>query len=622
MLRNHCLVAFVFWLVLLVNVAGAKQWALLIGVEQYDTLRHLNYAVDDVEAVRTQLLQLGFPARQVILLHSEAASRSLKPERANIEREFTRLLSKVQKDDLIVIAFSGHGVHLNSVGGKPGGSYFCPSDADLTAPAKTMIRLDDVFDELSRSSAKRRLILVDACRNIPIPRETSIIKRPVPQSVGSYRELLSGFVKDLGNVPKDIGLISSCQAGEFSYEDHSFQRGAFTHFIVQGLGGAAADQDGSVLVSDLFKYVAEQTTAHVETAFGRQQTPTFTSKSISSWAIGRLPKGVSIVPTENVVFEQALATELREEHVITRDGFVEITDHSLVTFPWLPDFNGLRISIAVRSKANPFSSSGIPAHLSRDVFVSFASDISAAVLFNLASLFSRESGIDIDPQNPFHFQRRKRFDVTDVSVQVYVNQVGIEIETEWKPSLGVTPRLAAIFKEDHKSFRRWSSIVQPPPQVGLDGYLRRDLVQRQGDVSYISNVERIAFPWSPSNIPRELRLRTEIPNHLLISKDNPDGILSRDNLIVMHSGLVFVFRNLFLAEEVLTSRRLPQGDVVFNVRDIGAETSIPMPYIEAIASVDEQGVMLRGTRAGQLLPLIKLSWEEFSGQVSFDEGVR
>jgi uncharacterized caspase-like protein len=71
------------------------------------------------------------------------------------------VLKVAREDDWVLVAFSGHGVHLD------GKSYFCPTDASLESPTTTMVPLDFICRQLEGSKARQKLLLVDACRNDP-----------------------------------------------------------------------------------------------------------------------------------------------------------------------------------------------------------------------------------------------------------------------------------------------------------------------------------------------------------------------------------------------------------------------------------------------------------------------
>ena len=57
-------------------------------------------------------------------------------------------------------------------------------------------------------------------------------------------------------------VIASCRPDEVSWELAGLRNGLFTHYLLDGLRGAAADPDGSVGILDLFKHVSQQVPQH------------------------------------------------------------------------------------------------------------------------------------------------------------------------------------------------------------------------------------------------------------------------------------------------------------------------------------------------------------------------
>ena len=51
------------------------------------------------------------------------------------------------------------------------------------------------------------------------------------------------------------------------------KHGVFTHFLIQGLEGKAADKDGVITILDLYKYVSKETQGYVKTKFKTNQVP-------------------------------------------------------------------------------------------------------------------------------------------------------------------------------------------------------------------------------------------------------------------------------------------------------------------------------------------------------------
>src|SRR5436190_15998112 len=135
----------------------AQRWAVLVGIDDYAYAQKLQYCGADQRALRDQLVAAGFPEDQVFLLHDKAEDPRFRPSQGNIERQLNLVLNLADAQDLVVIAFSGHGVHLD------GRSFLCPGDCTLD-DAKTLISVDGIYDRLKECAAGFKLVLVDACR--------------------------------------------------------------------------------------------------------------------------------------------------------------------------------------------------------------------------------------------------------------------------------------------------------------------------------------------------------------------------------------------------------------------------------------------------------------------------
>jgi hypothetical protein len=131
-----------------VEPTRGQRWAVLVGVNQYTELNDLNYCVADARALRDQLIAAGFPKDNVFLLVDGAAEQIGQPFRANIEQRIKAVVAVAGKDDLVLVSFSGHGVHPD------GKSYFCPTEASLNNPKATMVMLEPVYKQLEASAAR------------------------------------------------------------------------------------------------------------------------------------------------------------------------------------------------------------------------------------------------------------------------------------------------------------------------------------------------------------------------------------------------------------------------------------------------------------------------------------
>lgn len=260
-----------------VERTGARKWALLVGVDDYANLRPLSYCGADVRGLKQSLIALGFDQRRIVVLHQDADQERERPTKSNVQRELDLLLGELEqngktlkkqgyarKGDTIVIAFSGHGMHID------GTSYLCPAGARLGQPS-TFLSLQRIYQQLSNCEADLKLMLVDACRNDP---------RPAGRRSPEDRDEVVKFAKALTAPPRGIMVLASCAPGQVSLEDRTLKHGVFMNFIMKGLSGAAdfrkkgyqGNGNGRVSLSELFDFASQETQLFVKRK-GELQTP-------------------------------------------------------------------------------------------------------------------------------------------------------------------------------------------------------------------------------------------------------------------------------------------------------------------------------------------------------------
>ncbi len=273
------------------STAG-KRWAILIGVDDYVELKDLNYCGADQKALHARLQAAGFPADHLFLLHDSAAENRFKPFKANIEKQLKLLLSLVEKDDLLVIGFSGHGIQMGKT------AYLCPADANIEKP-ESLLSLPEIYEQLEKSPAALRLMIVDACRDDPRPRGK--------RSAASIEEL-NEFSK--AKPPRGILWLGSCGPGQQSQEDDDLKHGVFMHYLLEGWGGKAdKNGDGQVSLGELSAFAAAETKKHVARKFGDFQSPYLKGEyeqEILQFDIGRVARGAEAKLTNSIGMELVL----------------------------------------------------------------------------------------------------------------------------------------------------------------------------------------------------------------------------------------------------------------------------------------------------------------------------
>ena len=241
-----------------------QKWAVLVGVNDYAELEDLQFCRNDVKALAEQLVKAGFPRDNVFLLTDGAADAKDLPTKANIEARIKNVLSVAEEGQLVLVSFSGHGVHL---GGK---TYLCPTGARVSDPEGTMIQLLTVYDNLDRCKATRKLFWVDACRDDP--------RQGGSRSVAEHAKSTAGVLASLKAAPEGILTLASCATGQVSWEDEEFGHGVFMHYLLEGLSGKADREEGGnrnsrVSLLELYSYANIKTRRFVLKDKDKVQTP-------------------------------------------------------------------------------------------------------------------------------------------------------------------------------------------------------------------------------------------------------------------------------------------------------------------------------------------------------------
>jgi uncharacterized caspase-like protein len=267
---------------------GGQRFALLVGVRQYNSaeLPDLKYTEADVEELAKVLLAAGYPAENVVLLTGARAARDPQaaPTAARVRAELDRLLRDRQPDDLVLVAFAGHGIERKAARQ----FCFCPSGAVL-AEASTLLSLNEVYEKLKACPAGYKLLLADACRNDPGTRSVTI---PEEANVPSVTR------PQFAAPPGGVMAFYSCSASQFAYEPDDLRHGVFFHFLIEGLRGAADfDGDGEIIREEIEAYVKKRVRAYTAEKLKREQWPHLLGESNDQRPLVQLP-GRPVPPSE------------------------------------------------------------------------------------------------------------------------------------------------------------------------------------------------------------------------------------------------------------------------------------------------------------------------------------
>jgi Tfp pilus assembly protein PilF len=254
-------------------------YAFLVGVSEYvrkDQLKALKFASDDVIAFAGVLRNGGVPAKNIVLMHDRQSNPRFKPGAKQILREFHLLLATLEPEDFLIVGLAGHGVEI----GPAGDSYFLPADADLKDPA-TLLNIKTIREDIERSQAGRKLLLVDACRNDPEADNARGLGPTLKPPRRLSEDPLHG----------GVAALFSCNSERWSFEDPLLRHGIFFYEVIKACEGAAdADRDGRITLDELEGFVRRETKTHAREALSTVQTPVFRGErqAARGWVVASL----------------------------------------------------------------------------------------------------------------------------------------------------------------------------------------------------------------------------------------------------------------------------------------------------------------------------------------------
>jgi hypothetical protein len=214
----------------------ANSWALIVGIDAYHYINQLNYACNDADAVASILMdELGFTTDKVSILKNADATKKI------ILDTYLSFHTKASNsDDRLLVFYAGHGHTVEGLRGPVG--YLVPVDGDLNN-LNSLIRWDELTQNAEVIPAKHILFVIDACYSGLAFRRSSI--------AGTQR-----FISDmLHRISRQV--ITAGKANEEVADGGGPQghNSIFTGHLLEGLRGAAADQNGVMTANALMNYV-------------------------------------------------------------------------------------------------------------------------------------------------------------------------------------------------------------------------------------------------------------------------------------------------------------------------------------------------------------------------------
>ncbi|MBD2508018.1 SUMF1/EgtB/PvdO family nonheme iron enzyme [Nostoc muscorum FACHB-395] len=245
----------------------AKNWAIAIGINQYDYLQPLNYAKRDALLMQEFLSnEAGF--ERIFFFSDDSPNvggKSTRPNRANLRQVFLELFNKpfMEAGDNFWFFFSGHGIrHADR-------DYLMPLDGNPADIEETAIPINFVAERLRRCGADNVVLILDACR-----------------SLGTRAG--EGIGRQTEEEARQKGVISifSCSPQEYSYEIEALQQGAFTTALLEGLG----IQGQCATVERLNQYLKSRVPEIVSKHKNARQTPYVIAEPVNKYHLILVPR--------------------------------------------------------------------------------------------------------------------------------------------------------------------------------------------------------------------------------------------------------------------------------------------------------------------------------------------
>ena len=240
------------------NEKGSQFHGLFVGVNRYAStdIDNLASAVRDASALHALYSDnLGDTCR--LITDSDATT-------ARLRAELRELQTTSSENDVVVIAFSGHGSDTHEI---------VTYDADLYDLPSTALPLDELTELVSAIPAKHLLVVLDCCfsggagakvLNAPLA------PRGGPGGVPLSTEALLNKMAGTGRL-----ILTASTADQPAWEDMRLGHGLLTYHLLQAmLGPAEVAQDGRISLFDLLKYVTQQVKASASGTASARQEPT------------------------------------------------------------------------------------------------------------------------------------------------------------------------------------------------------------------------------------------------------------------------------------------------------------------------------------------------------------
>ena len=297
--------------------------AIVVGIETYQSrdsgaLPSVDHARNDAAGFANSLQSI-YPSDRlavVDLLDNDAT-------RGNIDYELHQTIGSLEKEDLFLLYYAGHGFH------GAGGNRITAWDTHAHNVEGTTLLLRKVlFDRLEASRCTRLLAFIDACAT---PFNDSLVPGRDVISELDTKELTAFLQPE-----RYSGIFLSCEPGQASYPADQHNHGVWTYFLLQALRGEAEealDRDRYLTDRSLRDYLRQEVPRFIthKTTIRGNQIPRAIISASNTFAIRQVPERLALVASEG---------DLSSIRIVPEREYFERVESKPITS--LPGFNKRR----------------------------------------------------------------------------------------------------------------------------------------------------------------------------------------------------------------------------------------------------------------------------------------
>lgn len=287
---------------------AGRKWAIVVGVNEYldPSIPNLRFCVADAQLMaRTLADKCGYGPERILTITDEQQNKHLLPFGFNLREQIRSWLLKARQGDTVLVYFAGHGFL-----GERGQKFLAPMDCKKENLGLTAFRADDLRDMLHQCTASQKILILDCCHAGGARSGDAI--GPSAQELGQAFAQAEGLI-----------TLASCRKTELSHEWMEQQHGLFTHFLAEGLAGAADTKtDGMVDSDEIYQYTLDKVVTTAQRRLNVQQTPVrlIGEDVVGVFPLARVAQRFKPIPLSGAA--RKLLQQVRVERPVRIEAFV------------------------------------------------------------------------------------------------------------------------------------------------------------------------------------------------------------------------------------------------------------------------------------------------------------